>query len=208
MREIVILLGALLALFGLPAYAFVFQTSSSQSEVTKEEYAVYNAVIGDMFAGSKVTFDTQAEVKLLVINDHTTSNLFLLGQSDETSSTFRQELPLLVDETMNDYRTKNKGSEQLKPAFDLKIKYTLVEKQVIDLIFKHGPDGWPAFYKKYPDSGGYLRLSRVGFNRKTVQALIYVEHGCGGLCGTGHYVFLVKGQEGWKVNKKIMAWIS
>jgi hypothetical protein len=40
------------------------------------------------------------------------------------------------------------------------------------------------------------------------QALVYIEHGCGGLCGTGHYVLLEKGVDGWKVIKRSMVWIS
>jgi hypothetical protein len=44
-----------------------------RSSVPAEEYAVYAAVIGNMFAGDIVTFDTQAKVKMLVIEDRTVS---------------------------------------------------------------------------------------------------------------------------------------
>ena len=75
-------------------------------------------------------------------------------------------------------------------------------------MFKGGVNGWEKFYKRFPDSGGIVGVSRVGFNLETNQALVYVEHGCGDLCGTGHYMLLDKGESGWKVAKRYMSWIS
>jgi len=40
------------------------------------------------------------------------------------------------------------------------------------------------------------------------EALVYVAHTCDGLCGTGHYVLLLKVEGKWKVERKVMAWIS
>jgi len=43
--------------------------------------------------------------------------------------------------------------------------------------------GWEDFYKRYPNSGGWIELSAVGFNADKMAAVVYMGHYCGGLCG-------------------------
>ena len=74
-------------------------------------------------------------------------------------------------------------------------------------MFKQA-DGWRAFYAKYPGSVGYVSLSRVGFNNEADQALVYVGHTCGGLCGTGKLVLLQKQNGLWGITKELLLWIS
>jgi hypothetical protein len=179
-----------------------------QSEISTEEYAVYSAVIGEMFAGGKVTFDTGSEVKLLVIKGYTVGDFLRADVENQDWKYLRQQFPSISQETINDYVAKSKEAYELKDAFDLKLNHTLVKKGEVEGMFKGGVNGWEAFYKRFPDSGGLVGVSRVGFNPEMNQALMYVEHGCGGLCGTGHYVLLNKGEGGWKVAKRFMAWIS
>ena len=50
--------------------------AGDQSDIPAEEYAIYAAVIGNMFAGDKVSFDSQSKVKALVIEDWTVRNDF------------------------------------------------------------------------------------------------------------------------------------
>jgi hypothetical protein len=73
-------------------------------------------------------------------------------------------------------------------------------------MFKRG--GWGEFYKRYPDSGGFISVSRPGFNKEMDQALIFIEHRCGDLCGTGHYILLEKSGDTWKVIQQNLVWIS
>lgn len=70
-------------------------------------------------------------------------------------------------------------------------------------MFKTEELDWEEFYKKYPDSGGFIGISPVGFNRERNQALIYLEHSCRSLCGSGHYILLSKNKEDWKVDKNL-----
>jgi hypothetical protein len=51
-------------------------------------------------------------------------------------------------------------------------------------------------------------LSRVGLNSRGDQAIVYMRHICGGLCGSGHYLSLVRKDKEWVVQKKFRAWIS
>lgn len=182
----------LVSLSSMSAYA----THAQQANSSTEEHAVYLAVLGEMFGSAKDT--------LLVISEDTVKNHF--AESEEWKQV-REQLPTLSEQTVEDYKPKNKDSHKVK-ALDIKTKHVFLGKKDFDQIFKEGPKGWEEFYKRYPDSGGYIGFSRVGFNMEMDQALVYVEHGCGGLCGTGHYVLLKKDGGAWKIVKKHMAWIS
>jgi hypothetical protein len=178
-----------------------------QLDTSADEYAVYSAVIARMFAGDKVTFDSQTKVKLLVIQDTTVTDS-TASEAENNEQSFKKMFPVLKEGVAADYKTKNSTPLHLKDSFELKLKHVLVEKQAIDKMFEEGGGWWEEFYKKYPDSGGFISFSRVGFNSDVDQALVYIAHGCGGLCGTGHYVLLEKGVDGWKVVKRSMVWIS
>ena len=182
----------------------VLPRTPSQAEASAEEYAVYSAVIENMFAGDRVTFDTQAKIKLLVIQNHTSTTGDNSNQDDQY---FRRMFPTLTEGVVKDYRARNNEPARLKDSFDLKVKHVLVDKQEIEKIF-NGGGWWEEFYKRYPDSGGLIIFSRAGFNAAMNQALVYIQHGCGGLCGTGHYVLLEKSVDGWRVVKRNMVWIS
>ena len=179
-----------------------------QSQVPDEEYAVYSAVIADMFAGGKVTFDTQAKVKVLVIKDHTVNDPLRADVESQDWRYLKQNFLSVSQAAIDDFVAKNKEAHQLKDAFSVELNHTMIRKDELDQMFKGGVGGWEEFYKRFPGSGGFVGISRAGFNPEMNQALVYVEHGCGGLCGTGHYLLLEKNDGKWKVAKKFMAWIS
>ena len=58
------------------AVAVQSQQAGDQSGIPAEEYAIYAAVIGNIFAGNKATFNSQPTFKLLVIEDWTVKNFF------------------------------------------------------------------------------------------------------------------------------------
>ncbi len=179
--------------------------AGDQSGIPAEEYAIYAAVIGEMFAGDKVSFDTQSKVKILVIEDRTVRGDIGEGNEGERLKQVGFS-PILSQETIDDYVAKNAKSHQLTKSLDIKLKYTLIPKVKIEQIF----DGLPSseFYRQFPDSGGYIALSRAGLNTSGDQALVYMHHICGGLCGSGHYLLFVKKNKEWVVQKHFMAWVS
>jgi len=180
--------------------------AGDQSKIAAEEYAIYGAVIRNMFAGDRVTFDTQAKVKLLVIEDRTVSEHFNAAAGENEKERLKQIFsPPISQEIIDDYVAKNAKSRQLTNSLDIKLKYTLIPKEKIKPI-----TGLPSdeFYRQFPDSGGYIALSRVGFNANSDQALAYMQHVCGGLCGSGHYLLLVKKNKEWVVQKQFVAWES
>lgn len=182
----------LIALLSMSAYV----THARQANSSTGEQAVYSAVLGEMFGSSKAT--------LLVIKADTVTNHF---SGPEEWKNVSEQLPTLSEQTVEDYKTKNTDPQQIK-ELDIKTKHVLLGKKDLDQIFKAGREGREEFYKQYPDSGGLIGFSRVGFNGQMDQALVYVEHWCGGLCGTGHYVLLKKDGGAWKVVVKHIVWVS
>ena len=163
-----------------------------------------------MFAGDIVTFDTQSKVKMLVIEEWTVRGANAdIGEENEGERLKQVGFsPILSQETIDDYVAKNAKSHQLTKSFDIKLEYALTSREKIGQIFKSGPAGWDEFYRQFPDSGGYLSLSRAGLNTNSDQALVYVESSCGELCGTGSYQLLVKNDQGWAVQKRYVRWMS
>jgi hypothetical protein len=51
------------------------------------------------------------------------------------------------------------------------------------------------------DATVIFQVSAVGFNADGKRALVYVGHGCGGLCGGGTYHLLVKKDGKWQVDR-------
>jgi hypothetical protein len=180
-------------------------SNAARTDATEEEFAVYAATIDKLIAGGVAAFAGNAKVTLLVIKDHTVADRFFPGLL-ENHEYIRQELPSLLDETLNDYKHKNKEQSSLKDSFKLKIKHVLISEEEIKQTIKDA--GWKDFYEKYPESGGLISFSRVGFDSRMTQALVYFEHWCGGLCGSGNYILLRKEGESWKVVSVSRAWDS
>ncbi|HEV2663515.1 MAG TPA: hypothetical protein VG324_01305, partial [Blastocatellia bacterium] len=163
------------------------QQAGDQSNIPAEEYAIYAAVIGDMFVGGKDSLDPQSRVKMLVIEDRTVSNTFAAIAGEDERKRLKQGFSSIISqEAIDDYVAKNVKSHQLTKSFDLKLKYTLIPKEKIDQIFKDGPGGWGEFYLQFPDSVGLITLSRAGLDSSGNQAVVYIAHSCGGLCGSGN----------------------
>jgi hypothetical protein len=186
---LVALISALLFARAVPVQS---QQASDQSNIPAEEYAIYAALIG------------KPTVKTLVIEDQTVKHTL----SADDVSNLKQQFSSISQETIDDFVRKNAKSHQLTKSFDIKLEYALISKEKIGQIFKSGPAGWDEFYRQFPDSGGYLSLSRAGLNTNGDQALVYVERSCGELCGTGSYQLLVKNDQGWAVQKRYVSWMS
>jgi hypothetical protein len=91
-------------------------------------------------------------------------------------------------------------------SFGSPIEYELVDSNQLESIFKKGD--WPAFYKQYSGASGILTWSRVGFSAEGTQALFYVSHRCGGLCGGGRYILMEKQARRWVIGTEIVVWVS
>lgn len=177
-----------------------------KSNPVTEEYAVYSSLLNE-FRNSPAY---GRKVSLLVINDQTSDDK-IMGHSPE--KIFKDRNISLSDEfqaALKDYEAKNKESQLLTRSLDLKLDYLLTNYKELNALFKgkDGDDFWVAFYKKYPNSPGLIKLSKVGFDPEMKHAFIYVAITCGGTCGGGSYRLLTKEDGTWKVTRKIPIWVS
>lgn len=161
-----------------------------------EEYAVYSAVIPDLFA--------ESQDRSVVIEEQTITDRTYLDNDEQY---FQRMFPTLGEGVAANYKLRNKIPARLKDSFDFKMRHVVVKEQELRRILKDA-GSWNDFYKVYPTSVGFVYVSRVGFNSAMNQALVYIGHSCGGLCGTGNYVLLEKTADRWRVVKREMVWIS
>ena len=95
-----------------------------------------------------------------------------------------------------DYKQVNRKPWLLQRQFQIAQPYELVSSDAIGKLFKQG--AWNGFYKRYPNSGGYLTLSGVGFNHDKTRAIVYSGTACGMLCGSWSWHLLEKINGKWK----------
>jgi hypothetical protein len=123
----------------------------------------------------------------------------------DTAKTHEVQTSCLTIEAANKFkdaisdfdRLENK-SWLLQRRFEIAKPYILVSSDTVRQVFRQLPGGWDNFYKRYPDSGGYLTLSPVGFNKDKTQAIVHTGSSCGGLCGRWGFHLLEKVQGKWK----------
>ena len=92
----------------------------------------------------------------------------------------------------DDFKAQNARVRFIAADRDLHRPYIVVPQQDLLAYFTKQGGRWPAFYRQYPDSGGYVEVSAVGFNDRKTRAMVYVAHSCGDLCGLGSYRLLEK----------------
>jgi hypothetical protein len=178
-----------------------------------DEYRVYDAVIRHMFRDGITRFDMNAKIDKIVIRDRTHSK-YASSSKKENWEQVKIRLGSLSDETIAGYEAERQNESALTGKFDISFKYLFIADKELETIFGASGDydrtmtGWKEFYTKYPASGGYNSFSKIGFDKKRQQALVYFVNWCGGLCGTGNYVLLHKDKNGWTVTKTGMMWIS
>jgi hypothetical protein len=187
--------------------SFSAAVTPPRSDLEAERYAVYSAVIKDMYA--------EGGVKLLVISRDTgcwtPSDEEKVGEERRSVEDYAvKKLPGLKLETVDDFNAEMKECVSLTKRLDIPLKYVFVTDEELKPIFPKDGKGtwWPGFYAKFPGSSGLISFSNVGFDRDVTQALVSTARGCGGLCGAGYYVLLEKEGGVWKVRSKTMTWVS
>lgn len=195
------------AAFSAPGPTRARATAASiADDLDAEEYAVISAVL---ISGRQDDGDAKTG-GVLVIQDMTVAWHGFDDKPETFYAALKESSKELLDETIEDYKAKNKEPHKLSERLDAKVRYVLADTREIDGFFeKNGVSGWEDFYKKYPNSGGYFMFSRVGFNSDKTQALVYKAHGCGGLCGEGSCLLFVKKDGVWVAKGAVGAvWMS
>lgn len=184
--------------------AFAQSQTQRDNSVTAEEYAVYSALLNEITQSP----NDGKPVKLLVVNDRTEGP----GKMCLPEVVAKWNKEIQADELkpiLSDLLIKNEQRYSLSGQFKLTRHLVLINEETISEIFKkRGYEGWSEFYRKYPNSSGYITFSRVGFNKERTKAFIYRETGCGSLCGYGGYILLNKENGKWKEATGYNCWQS
>ncbi len=182
----------------------VLPVDTKRTEVSDEEYAVYSAYLNAI----EISPSDGKPVKLIVINDHTEaipSSCSLDNIAKHNKRIAKDELKPLFE----DVEARSKESAPLKRLFNFRRDYVLLAAADFAAFFRvKDLEGWEDFYKKYPDSSGYVSLSRVGFNATFTKAIIFRSGSCGSLCGSGDYTLFEKINGKWKEAGISNCWIS
>ena len=157
-----------------------------------DAYAVYAAIIVDDWP-VKV-----AKARKLVIETETKDNPFFYERNGHVCLKPAAGEETTLEPLIEAYEKANKQTLSLQRKFVLPLEYELVPRENITALFKtKGIGGWKDFYDKYPNSGGSIHMSAVGFNADKKLALVYMGHSCGGLCGGGSYHLMKKLADKW-----------
>ncbi len=127
----------------------------------------------------------------LIIQEETVSKVVAASEPCVTPEAARR-----FKDAIADYNRLNRKQGLLKRQFQIEKSYEIVSSDTIGALFKNG--GWDSFYKRYPDSGGYIIMSAVGFNKEKTRAIVYTGSSCGGLCGSWSFHLLEKIDGNWK----------
>lgn len=68
--------------------------------------------------------------------------------------------------------------------------------------------GWKRFYELFQHSGGFLSATRTVLSPDGTHALIYVEYGCGAVCGSGRLYYMTRKDSSWKIEQSYRIWDS
>lgn len=169
--------------------------ASAELRTDAEAYSVYSAVfraLSDAHKDSK---------RLIIIAESSVFPSSTVPGSDKVRVCMT---PAPGDEAERNpvieaYQTANKGVGLLEARLDIALPYEIVPRSLVSSIIRGRDldDGWKTFYAKYPDSGGYFEVSRIGFNADRTLALVYAGNYCGSLCGRGSYYFYGKVNGKW-----------
>ena len=128
-----------------------------------------------------------AHAKRLVIQNETKSYEMCLRPEKEWQEK--------IGPAISDYVRSNAKPALLQPRIKVGVPYGLIIADELRSTIQTAD--WEGFYKRYPDSGGWMELSAVGFNVNKTVAVVYMGHHCGALCGGGGFHVLEKKDGKW-----------
>lgn len=103
------------------------------------------------------------------------------------------------NETVEDFRKNNQTSDLLDTPLTINKKYEYVPLPSNDTE-------WLQFQENYPNVISIATLSKIGFNSKLDQALVYMAYYCGDECGLAKIYFLVRKGDLWNVKGSLDLW--
>jgi hypothetical protein len=170
-------------------------TVTPSPNIEAGEYAVYSALIRQ----NPIGYHLGASI---VVREQTVADLDMFERTLENVHTLPASL-------VDSYRSRNAASYTLDPNLDIEQDYSMLPQAEFEQIFLHRKGSvWTTFQEAYPEAGGMIIFSRVGFDEKGEKALAEFGFRCGDLCGAGGLYLLVREDGSWKVQEELMVWQS
>ena len=169
--------------------------ASSGAKINSDDYQVYSAILKQVFS--------HFPPECTVIRQST------VGPADQLYGDGALQMLLgnwKVDlEAVSDLRSKEQDAAKLQPerlaGYQVDNLESVAEKKLPcdSGRPRRAIDPWPA---------QLVSFGRVGYNTNHTAALLFTAGSCGGLCGRGLWVYLVKGDSGWRVQQSETEWVS
>jgi len=167
------------------------------------EYQIYNRILDAMAAVGR-----PASGSVLAIGRETQWDPRHRDKGEYLSEHFDAEaLGSRLDEAVSSFIQKNRRRSLHRGNATFYRPHELVPLKSFEALLD-APGAWNNFNARYPDSGGLLVFSRVGFSQDGSVALVYVSQYCGSLCGFGGYVLYRREGEEWREIAFLHRWDS
>ena len=197
-------------LFLVLSQSFIFgQTVQLPVYEDETAYEVYSAIL-------TLEEAKRSQSKNFVIRGETLRNFGAFIDSESNPPICLRpdaESAKIIGTAVDDFVKVNKTKWRLQEKFKLEIPFKLVSSEKVISIIRPMTDkeDWTEFYKQYPDSGGFIDLSAVGFNAEKTVAVVSKGRWCGSVCGEGEYYVLQKKDGNWiplKWTGEFCSWVS
>ena len=155
------------------------------------------------------------EGRELVVRELTSASSGIAIPGTKPFNTIRKRIPKAGNGVILDFLRVSAYPVRFPPGladYGVKTPYTIMlDKTYLEIFVNEGgaANPWGQFHEVYPRSeGGFVTFSRVGYDMKTAQALVYAEYACGFLCGRGSLHLLVKKSGKWAQVAAATVWVS
>jgi len=106
---------------------------------------------------------------------------------------------------ISSYSAKNETSYYLSDSL-LRNSVQLINPKEINCFFSYDESGWDKYYKKYPESSGFIFFTRPGINSQGNKAVIEYGWLFDSLGGMGYIIILEKNNNSWTVTNRFYTW--
>ena len=151
-----LIIGVLLAIISVVFLAILW-IIYQPSDISRldEEKEIYSTLLNSPYIGKNIVWAERTRLEDVDF-------------SPEIIQYIENHLPNVDDSTITDFQSSNRQSAVIKDYLPTNNNYLFLSDADVRLFF----NDWTTFSNKYPDIGGYISLSRIGFNSSYNQALV------------------------------------
>ncbi|MGH7164633.1 MAG: hypothetical protein ACREIS_03800 [Nitrospiraceae bacterium] len=176
--------------------------------VLPEEYLIYDRVVQGKFLTSQTT--------LVLIDRQTVTRLTPQEKEPPTRAFFDENEffeGAIEPDIVTDFIAKARRSSRLEARFNFGVSYRFVfgqEPERPEVSLAPIPTAWPRGRPAQgpPSTVGTLGFSRVGFNRRETQALVYVGDYRPDGTGAGFLILLRRTGKTWEILNTEVVWVA